>query len=76
MSRKPEFRYEDLTRETLSKAIEKLRFDVTFSNNNFNSLPPMAEADFLICMSLLQQAENVALQLNYHYMNYHYEKKI
>ena len=73
---KPEYRYEDLTRETLSKAIretlskaiEELRVDVTLSNENFNDLPPIAEAHFLICMSLLQQAENTARLLNYYYM--------
>ena len=62
------FKYENLTRESLIIEIETMRVDVTLANDNFDDLPPMAEAEFLICMSLLQQAENHARLLNYHYM--------
>jgi MarR-like DNA-binding transcriptional regulator SgrR of sgrS sRNA len=63
-----EFKYSNLDRTSLSEAIEELRVDVTLANENFNGLPPIAESHFLICMSLLQQAENHARLVNYSFM--------
>ena len=61
--------YKEYTRETLSKALNNFRADVLMtSSDNFDDLPPMAEAHFLKVVALLEQAKAEALLLNYCYM--------